>query len=220
MAAAEATVVPRSYGGVSAPERVAARRSRLVDAAVELYGTRGYAATGIKEICRVAGLTDRYFYESFGSQADLFIAAFHDVSGKMLVTVAAAVSSAPPEPEVQARAAVDAFVRAIVDDRRIARLLFFEASAVGGTVEQDVRASIRGFADLIASTARPYLPDVPDRLVTMGALSLVGAMQYVLTEWLDGNLDTTVEDMTQYFIDMLLTAAAAQPTRPPPPDVS
>lgn len=204
-------LVARSYGGVAAADRVAARRARLIDAAIELYGTSGYAATGIKDICRAAGLTDRYFYESFASQSDLFVAAFHEVSGKLLATVASAVASTPAEPELQARAAVDAFVRAIIDDPRIARLLFVESAAVGGTVEQELRRSIRRFADLIAATARPHVPDVPDHLVRMGALSLVGAIQYVLSEWLDGNLDATVDDMTQYFVDMLLTAAGAQP---------
>lgn len=211
---AAAPLGARSYGGVTATERVATRRARLVDAAVELYGTHGYAATGIKDICRVAGLTDRYFYESFTGQPELFVAAFQHVSGALVAAVAGAVATAPVEPEAQAHAAVQSFVTAIVDDPRTARLLFFEAAAVGATVEREVRRSIRRFADLIATTARPYIPDVPDHLVTMGALSLVGAIQYVLTEWLDGNLDATVEDMTQYFVDMLLTAATAQPQPP------
>lgn len=214
---ADAPIVARSYGGVAAADRVAARRARLIDAAVELYGTRGYAATGIKDICRAAGLTDRYFYESFAGQAELFVAAFQHVSGTLLGTVATAVSVAPLEPEAQARAAVHAFVTAIVDDPRIARLLFVEPAAVRGTVEREVRRSIRRFADLIAATARPHVPDVPDQLVTMGALSLVGAIQYVLSEWLDGNLDVTVDDITQYFVDMLLTAAGAQPHSPQRP---
>src|SRR4029077_5184552 len=55
----------RAYGGVSAEDRIAARRAKLLDAGLELFGTRGYATTGVKDVCREAGLTDRYFYESF-----------------------------------------------------------------------------------------------------------------------------------------------------------
>lgn len=208
--AADATTGSRSYGGLSTTERVAARRARLVDTAVELYGTRGFAATGIKDICRAAGLTDRYFYESFAGQAELFAAAFEQSSATLLDTLARAVSVAPPDPEAQARAAVRGFVGTIVDDPRIARLLFVEPAAVGGTVEEEVRRSIRRFADLIAATARPHVSEVPDHLVTMGALSLVGAIQYVLSEWLDGNLDATVDDITEYFVALLLTAAGAR----------
>jgi AcrR family transcriptional regulator len=207
---AQPQVTGRSYGGVSAPERVADRRARFVDAAVELYGTRGYTATRVKELCRAAGLTDRYFYESFRNQAELFAAAFQHVVGHLLGAVAAAVTAVPTEPAAQARAAIETFVRTLADDRRLARLLFVEATSVSGGVEREVRASIRRFADLIAATARPHVPDVPDQLVTMGALSLVGAIQYVLTEWLDGDLDATVDEMIDYFVELLLVAGTAR----------
>lgn len=201
----------RPYGGVSATERIAARRARLIDAAVELYGTHGYTATGVKDVCRAAGVTDRYFYESFLNQGELFTAAFQRVVTELLAAVATAVASAPPDPATQARAAIETFVRGLADDPRKARLLFVEPASVGGDVEREVRASIRHFADLIAATARPHLPEVDDRLLTMGALSLVGAIQQVLTEWLDGHLDATIDDMIHYFIDMLLVAATARP---------
>src|SRR5206468_2848506 len=64
----------RPYGGVSAERRVADRRERLLEAALEDFGTRGVAATGVKDICRRAGLTDRYFYESFRDSGELFTA--------------------------------------------------------------------------------------------------------------------------------------------------
>jgi AcrR family transcriptional regulator len=181
----------------------------LIDAAVELYGTNGYAATGVKDLCRAAALTDRYFYESFPNQSDLFSAAFQHVAAELLGSVAAAVADASPEPESQARAAIEAFVRPLAEDPRRARLLFVEPIAVGGDVERDVRASIRRFADLIVATARPHVTGVPDRLLTMGALSLVGAIQHVLTEWLDGNLESSVEEMIDYFVELLLVASDA-----------
>ena len=54
------TRVPqRAYGGVSADDRIAARRTSLLDAGLELFGTDGFAATGVKDVCRQAGLTDR-----------------------------------------------------------------------------------------------------------------------------------------------------------------
>ena len=68
--------VGRTYGGVSAAERAASRRERLLDAGLELFGTHGFAATGVKDVCRQAGLTDRYFYESFRDSRELFLAVF------------------------------------------------------------------------------------------------------------------------------------------------
>src|SRR3954463_3703627 len=106
----------RRYGGVSASDRVATRRSRLLDAALELYGTQGYLATGVKDVCREAGLTDRYFYESFVNSSELFSAVFDRTTRELRALVAQRVGAAAPDPESQARAAIETFVRALADD--------------------------------------------------------------------------------------------------------
>ena len=93
-----ATRVPqRTYGGVSADERIAARRAKLLDAGLELFGTRGFAATGVKDVCREAGLTDRYFYESFDDRLALFTAVFDRATEDLLQSVAEAVIAGPSE---------------------------------------------------------------------------------------------------------------------------
>lgn len=207
---AERYSATRAYGGVSAADRAAARRERLVTAAADLFGRQGYLETGVKDLCKAAGVTDRYFYESFRDRAELFGAAFDLAVSELFAAVATAVAGVEPKPEEQARAAVTAFVGTLGADPGRARLLFVEAVTVGSDVEQHVRASIRRFAELLAATARPHVSgEVPDRLVTMGALSLVGAMQVIVLEWLDGNLDATADDITDYFVEMLLVARGA-----------
>ena len=203
----------RAYGGLSAGERVAARRERLLDAALELYGTRGFLATGVKDVCRAAGLTDRYFYESFTNSGDLFGATFDRTATQLLSVVAAAVAHAVPEPEAQARAAIETFVRALADDPRRARLLFVETASAGAALERHVRRTVRQFASLIAATARSHVQgDVTDVVLQMGALSLVGAIALVLVEWLDGEVDATIEEVIAYFVEVFLVAGGAQPS--------
>jgi AcrR family transcriptional regulator len=201
----------RPYAGIGARERVAGRRERLLDAAVSLFGTQGYAATGVKALCREAGLTDRYFYESFRDKAELFTAAFERAAGELMTRVAVTVAQVPPDPAAQARAAVECFVRALADDPRTARLLFVEAASVGGEVKHEVRRSLRRFADLVAAAAKAHVAgaDVPDRVVTMAALSLVGGMAHVVLEWLDGDLDASVDELVDYFVDLVLVAVEA-----------
>ena len=60
------------------------RRERLLDAALRVYGTRGYHSTTVKAVCDAAGLTERYFYESFPNGEALFLALYRDVSVKAL----------------------------------------------------------------------------------------------------------------------------------------
>ena len=89
---------PRAaYGGVSAEERVADRRARLLEAGLECFGTAGSPATGVKDVCRAAGLTDRYFYESFKDGRALFLAVFDDVTDALFGAVAEAVLAVAPD---------------------------------------------------------------------------------------------------------------------------
>ena len=200
----------RGYGGVSAAERVAARRRRLLDAALDLYGTRGYLSTGVKDVCRRARLTDRYYYESFGAGPELFAAVFDRVTDELLALVADAVAAAPARPEAKARAAIETFVRALADDPRKARIVFVEAATAGADIERHVRANLRRFADLVAATARPYLPRrLPERTLQMAALSVVGATERIVVDWQDGELDASLEDMTEFLVRLFLVLGAS-----------
>ncbi len=207
MAAGNQRAPVRSYGGVSAADRVAERRERLVEAALELYGTVGYASTGVKDICRQAGLTDRYFYESFRDRSQLFIAAFDHTTAALFELVEQSVAAVSPQPEPQVRAAIEAFVRALADDPRKARLIFVEAASAGPPAEHHMRSTLRRFAALVAATARPHLRErVPDPLLQMGALSLVGAIERVMIEWQEGELNVRIEEIIDFLVELFLAA--------------
>ncbi|WP_205698709.1 TetR/AcrR family transcriptional regulator [Conexibacter sp. SYSU D00693] len=199
----------RAYGGVSAAERVAQRRERLLDAALELYGTHGFLTTGVKDVCREAGVTDRYFYESFRDSAELFTAAFDRETAELLRIVAEAVGQADADPESQVRAAIGSFVRAMADDPRRARLVFVEAPTAGGDAERHVQATLRRFTQLVAATARPHVADqVPDRLVELGAVAVVGAIDRVLAEWQDGTVHASLDEVVEFLVALFHAVGA------------
>ena len=66
-----AAQAPRRYRGITASERRAQRRERLLQAGLELFGTQGYASTSIRAVSAEASMNSRYFYESFSSREDL-----------------------------------------------------------------------------------------------------------------------------------------------------
>ena len=171
----------RTYGGISAEDRVAARRERLLAAGLELFGTRGFDATGVKDLCREAGLTDRYFYESFRDREALYVAVFDAVTDELFTDVAEAVLAVEPKPEPQLRAAIGTFIRALADDPRKPRVVFADT---GG---EHMKATLRRFGALVAATARQH--GYPDDRVHVFALSLVGTLERVVVEWQDGHLD-------------------------------
>jgi len=57
------------------PEPALATRQRLLDAAVEVFLTNGYARTRVQDIAREAGLTTGAMYAHFENKADLLSAA-------------------------------------------------------------------------------------------------------------------------------------------------
>lgn len=50
-------------------------RRRLLELAIERFGARGYRATSVSEIARLAGVTQAATYAYFASKEDLFVAA-------------------------------------------------------------------------------------------------------------------------------------------------
>ncbi len=65
------------WSGVPLRDRQALRRSELITAGVTLLGGPEGPSLTVRAVCRAAGLTERYFYESF-SDRDEFVRAVYD----------------------------------------------------------------------------------------------------------------------------------------------
>lgn len=69
---------PRTRRGYRSPRRqqqAAETRAAVLGAAVQLFGERGWAATGMREVARAAGVSVETVYAGFGSKSDLLMAA-------------------------------------------------------------------------------------------------------------------------------------------------
>ncbi len=71
-------------------------RGRLMRAALELYGERGYEQTPVAEIAGRAGLTERTFYRHFSDKREVLFAGAELLRDLLVSTVAAAPDSAAP----------------------------------------------------------------------------------------------------------------------------
>ncbi|GAA5091683.1 TetR/AcrR family transcriptional regulator [Nocardia iowensis] len=188
----------RPYGGIDAADRVAARRGKLLDSGLELFGTRGYAATGVKDLCRTAGLTDRYFYESFGGTKELFAAVFDRVIDELFEAVAVAVDGEPPRGTRKLHAGIGTYLTALAEDPRKLRIIFVEPTGAGA--EHRMREALWRFARLVAETATAARPEArpPAVLVDIYALSVVGMLERVLVEKQGGRLDVPMAELVDY----------------------
>src|SRR5262245_55875200 len=117
----------RSYGGKTQGERRRERYDKLIAAGIEVIGRMGYAATSVKAVCVQAGLTERYFYESFENREALLAAVYQHLGEHMKSRMLAGLLAAPPEPSGVFRAVANIYFGTLKDDPRIARILFIEA---------------------------------------------------------------------------------------------
>ena len=187
--AAAAIESTRVYGGVGAAQRREARRQRLIDAGLELFGTRGVAAVGIVDICAEAGLFKRYFYESFTSIDQLAAAVFGQVTDRLIEQVVPAIiAGAGRDP----RPALSAYLRGSLGDPRVARLLAVEGKTGALTRYGD------GFATRAVELWFGFSPPVEGRdeaALRLRAYAFAGALSQVGLAWHDGVLDLTVDQV-------------------------
>lgn len=196
-----------SYAGKSGEERLELRQAKLLDAGLELFGTTGYANSSVKAICNEAGLTERYFYESFKDREDLLFAVYERVAEELVLASFGAVEAEEPTIEAQTRAGIGAFFNLLTADPRKARVLSFEVVGVNESLERRRRETIHIFANYLAETALELYKDSgpPSLDPMLTALSMVGATDELLVEWVLGNVDASVEDLIEHCTNMIVS---------------
>lgn len=182
------------YGGVSAQQRREQRHAALIDAGLELFGTLGYPNVPVKMICDEAGLTQRYFYESFTDREALLNAVYRSCFEDLRDAAATAAleyltevpdvvaEGAVPEEHIRplARAAFGALLSTLTTDRRRARVILIEVVGVSPALEQLRIGAIHQWAELIIGFGAPGSSDPMHRLAAIG---LVGAITQLLVDW-------------------------------------
>jgi AcrR family transcriptional regulator len=200
--------VVRPYRGVSADDRRAERRARLVDACLDVLGAEGVAGTTMKAICARAGLTERYFYESFRDRDELLGAALDEVVAEIDAAMMDAVRRSPPDLLERARAAAGAFVAVLTDDRRKGRA-FLEA--VGNeALKEHHAASVRKYAELVGEQMQE-LEGVQgaraEARLRIATLILVGGTAQAVASWLDGTIALPREELVDEIARLCVAAA-------------
>ncbi|MCT7658782.1 TetR/AcrR family transcriptional regulator [Mycobacterium deserti] len=195
----------RPYRGVDATERLAQRRRRLLEAGLDVLGSG--AELTVRAVCRQAGLTVRYFYESFPDKDDLVAAVFDWVIADIAATTQAAVAAAPAEE--QSRAGMANVVRAIAADARVGRLLF-SVELSNAVIVRKRAESTALFAALLFQHAGALGAQHNDA-VKAAAHFAVGGVGQTISAWLAGDVRLTPEEL----VDQLATTldALAEPTR-------
>ncbi|MFA9273063.1 MAG: TetR/AcrR family transcriptional regulator [Baekduiaceae bacterium] len=196
----------RRFRGQTAAERAADRRARLLDAALDLIGTEGWPAATMTEICRRAGLTERYFYESFRDRDALYVALIDTVADETRDAVLAALAEAEDEPRARMRAAASALVGVIVADPRKGRVALLEGLG-SDALQTRRRELLGGFEQLLRDQARAFYGDRAPRglRAQVSSIALVGALGEVISRRLDGTLQISDRRLVDELTELALT---------------
>jgi AcrR family transcriptional regulator len=180
------TASGRIYGGVGAAEREESRRASLIEAARRIIAVHGIVAVSAEQVCQLAGLTKRYFYESFASRDALLDSCAELLFTHLRVAMEAALE-APTRQERVDRVA-RAVVHALASDPAWARL-YTESPAFPNLRKRQQRA-IQQFTDRLARDAMPFVgrPSPAGRRNLATHVVVAGATDLIIS-WLNGEVE-------------------------------
>jgi AcrR family transcriptional regulator len=177
----------RRYSGRSVDEWKAARRVRLLEAALELFGTGGYATTSVERLCAQAKVSTRHFYHEFQNKEAVLLAVHAQVIEVAVRSTGEALALTADAPvRDRLNAAVDALLRAVMADLRLARISFVEVVGASPAVEEQRIAfrelAITSIAQVGASAVDRG--EIPRRDFRFLGLAFIGAVNTVVYDWM------------------------------------
>lgn len=189
----------RTWGGLTADQRRAQRRTSLVDAALGIWIENGWAAVTMRGVCQRTSLNDRYFYEHFADRDELLAAAWDEVCTEVFVDLASIVAQNTERTPLEIlRAAIARAVELQSDPRGRARILLAD-HAGSAVLEQRRKTMLTDATDLLIAAAWPYLrPGVDETAIRMSTLAGIGGFIELLSAWRTGGLDVDVERIVEH----------------------
>ncbi|AZM57818.1 TetR family transcriptional regulator [Streptomyces sp. WAC 01529] len=167
----------------------AVRERQMLDAAVRIFGQRGYRAASMDEIAELAGVSKPLVYLYLNSKEELFSACIRREAGALVDAVRDGVSAAAGEPaDRQLRDGLRAFFTHTAERPDGWAVLHSQARTQGEPFAALVAAMreemLAYVTSLIATAAREAHgdPSLPDREVAGLARALVGAAES-LADW-------------------------------------
>jgi AcrR family transcriptional regulator len=172
----------RRYSGQSFEDRQAERRARLVKAAAMVASRAGFDGTSVAAICAEAGLTARYFYESFPSREAIFVEAYRLVQDELLARMQAASATGDAT-----RRALTGFYTAIQSSPGVARVFLIDLDDHGGAMRM---ASFEGARKL----AKAFGLKAAHPLMAAG---IIGAIVDIAKRWIESDFAEPVDKVVE-----------------------
>ncbi|MFE3544090.1 TetR/AcrR family transcriptional regulator [Nocardia sp. NPDC059177] len=196
----------RRYSGMDAAARTAARRAAIAEAALELFGTAGFAATSVKAICRTAGLTERYFYESFKDRQTCLAELYGALVTDLHSATGAAITAADGDIAAAVHDGLSSFIEYLTADPRRARVVLIEVVGVNPELEELRHGVLRAFAEVIGAVWAAELGAEAGEDAQLTAIALSGAVNNLLVDWMMTGRRQSPQALTRVCTTLFLAA--------------
>jgi AcrR family transcriptional regulator len=201
--AAKTEFKQKTYRGSTSCERQADRRTRLIEAAIRVYGARGYRSATVKAVCDEAGLTERYFYESFPNSAAILLASFEAVTDFLLDNALQASRSSDGADD-RVRAILTGYYATLQEAPSAAKVFLMEIRGVSPEIEAVFNASLARFGRLLVAQQG-------DRHDSLYEAGIAGAIVQVALAWMAGGFAAPIADVVAAAAQFCLPAHGAGP---------
>ncbi|MEC3916312.1 TetR/AcrR family transcriptional regulator [Nocardia sp. CDC160] len=196
-------------------ERKAERRQRFLDAAIQIFGERGYANCSLADVCAAAGLSKRQFYEEFQTREDVLVAAYDQIQDQSAAALASALSDMGPDPDPTetVTTVLSAFLDSVGSDPFRAKVAFVEVVGVSERMEQHRRERRHAWVDIIRLALQPLAgPNAAIRgNPDLAGSALIGAVNGLAHEWLLSDPRPPVSDLVDLLVPMAVSLIVRDP---------
>jgi AcrR family transcriptional regulator len=164
-------------------------QSRLREAAMELYASRGFERTTVAEIAERAGLTERTFFRHFTDKREVLFAGSERLEQLLVETTAAAPVEAGPAEALAAafEHATDTYFPAVSFSRR--RQDIIDANPA---LQERELAKLHRVGVSLAQVLRDR--GVDDRAAALAAETAMAAFKVAFQCWVSAAADTPLGD--------------------------
>src|SRR6185503_12249202 len=133
---------------MSAAQRQADQRTKLLDAATHVFATTGYLAATVEAIVERAGMSRRTYYEHFIDLRDV-LAQVYDRAAMVSLTMVSSSARAHDDPMDALRAGLTAYLTAASTYPDVARVMFAEYRLGGADFEARYQRDSAHYAELL-----------------------------------------------------------------------
>jgi AcrR family transcriptional regulator len=180
-------------------------RGRLEQAALELYGERGFEQTTVAEIAERAGLTERTFFRHYADKREVLFGGADMLEELLVSTTAAAPDSAAPIDAVAA--ALEAAGAALDERRELARRRHGIIAANAELRERQL-IKLASWAEALADALRERgVADPAARLTAEVGAAVFGV---AFERWVGETNRRSLPELVRESLDELIALASGQ----------